>query len=611
MRLKSFIHTLMILTLAISVAGCLFTSCSESEKKHSAKLEKAIDLFYLENKNDSVLMLLETLPAEKLSAGEVQLATIFRAAAVCETGKPDSALTILRTVDQDKLPKEISYYYGSILGLIRFRQFQPEEAYHSLITLDSEASSDIRAVALTERLISRIMIYYGDDKNAIDWLMHSRRNFEKAGLEKSVAINNRLLGNISVRLKLYGEARQQLDSAISVFKKYNDGAELFFAYAEMTEYFIRQNKPDSALQFIAKARNAFDVTSYKSMLALLSNNRGEIEKLKGNYPAAIQMFDSTLRLGTGYYYSQIRTQTAFLNLAEIYNRTEQPDSARKYALNALNTVSGKQKDKIKYAVYYQLAKSYVTTDITKMQAYMDSAIYHLDKYQASQSVDLIRYFNTRKDLKDSHDMIEELKAAAIKYRINFLILILFVIFIVSAMMHIFYVQKDRNKALRMLVQKNLKLLEKEVSQQQEAWNRQNNNLKKKIHNGNDEEKLQAIYTSFIHWLSDEGNFRRKDLTLSVASKELNTNRDYLSRAINEQNLHFNDLVNKYRVMEIIRVFSTPSDPRNKLTLQILATEVGFNSNSVFIDAFRRITGMTPTRFKEHLTETDTQPKVNN
>ena len=116
MKPKSFF--LLNISLALSAAGWLFTACSDSEQIHSQKLGKAIDLFYLENKNDSVLQLLDELPAEKLSFSEIQLAAIFRAAAVCEAGKPDSAMTVLKQIEPGKLHKDTRYYYESILGLI-------------------------------------------------------------------------------------------------------------------------------------------------------------------------------------------------------------------------------------------------------------------------------------------------------------------------------------------------------------------------------------------------------------------------------------------------------------------------------------------------------------
>lgn len=598
---------LMSILLAASAAGWLFTACTDRKPKLPEKLAEAMDLFYLENRNDSVLLLLDELATEKLPAEDAQLAIIFRAAAICETGKPDSAMKILKGIKPEKLSGNIQYYYGSIRGLIEFRQFKSEEAYITLLSLNNDEAADIRAQALAERTSGRILIQYGDDKNAVDWLISSRNNFEKAGLEKSVAVNNRFLGNISIRLNQYEQALPYLNSAIAVFKKHADEAELFYAYVEMIDYYIRQNRPDSALHYVTKARNSFGVTHDKTMQALLYNNRGEIEKLKGNYAGAIEMFDSTLQLGSGYYYTEVRRQTAYLNLAEVYNKLKQPEQARKYALEALNAVNGNQKNNIKYAVYYQLARSYAPDDADRMQVYMDSAIFYLQKHHISQSVDMIQFFDTRQQLHRSQHRIEELKAKNTRNRTLFLIAGFVLFVIIAALAALSEVQKDRNRALRMLVEKNIKLLQEEVRQEKAAWRRNNNTSKRKTNSDNDQEKIRTIYVGFIHWLNDEGNFRRNDITLSIAARELNTNREYLSRAINRQDLHFNDLVNKYRVMEVIGIFSNPADVRNKLTLQVLATEVGFNSNSVFIDAFRKVTGMTPTQFREHLNEN--QPKL--
>lgn len=606
--MKPSYHTFLLSILfAASAAGWLFTACTDRKPKLPEKLAEAMDLFYLENRNDSVLLLLDELATEKLPAEDAQLAIIFRAAAICETGKPDSAMKILKGIKPEKLSGNIQYFYGSIRGLIEFRQFKSEEAYITLLSLNNDEAADIRALAFNQRTLGRIMLNYGDDKNAIDWLLQSRHNYETAGLDKSIAVNDKFIGNIYVRFNLYDQALPYLHAAVSSFIKHNDGAELFYAYVVLTELNLRQNRLDSAELYIRKARLAYDVTRDKTMQALLYNNRGEIEKLKGNYAGAIEMFDSTLQLGSGYYYTEVRRQTAYLNLAEVYNNLIQPEQARKYALEALNAVNGNQKNNIKYAVYYQLAKSYAPDDADRMQVYMDSAIFYLQKHHISQSIDMIQFFDTRQQLHRSQHRIEELKAKNTRNRTLFLIAGFVLFVIIAALAALSEVQKDRNRALHMLVEKNIKLLQEEVRQEKAAWRKNNNTSKRKTNSDNDQEKIRTIYVGFIHWLNDEGNFRRNDITLSIAARELNTNREYLSRAINRQDLHFNDLVNKYRVMEVTGIFSNPADVRNKLTLQVLATEVGFNSNSVFIDAFRKVTGMTPTQFREHLNEN--QPKL--
>ena len=71
----------------------------------------------------------------------------------------------------------------------------------------------------------------------------------------------------------------------------------------------------------------------------------------------------------------------------------------------------------------------------------------------------------------------------------------------------------------------------------------------------------------------------------------------LSQVINESmNQNFFDFVNSYRIEEAKRIFLDPSSHR-KTVLEVLY-DVGFNSKSVFNSAFKKHTGMTPTRFKK-------------
>ena len=104
----------------------------------------------------------------------------------------------------------------------------------------------------------------------------------------------------------------------------------------------------------------------------------------------------------------------------------------------------------------------------------------------------------------------------------------------------------------------------------------------------------------IQWLETDKNFSRREITLDTVAKELNTNREYLSRAISEQNLRFPDLINKYRVEEVIAILSDPNNHSNKYNLAVIGNQAGFNSNSVFIEAFRKQTGMNPAQFRENI-----------
>jgi len=87
------------------------------------------------------------------------------------------------------------------------------------------------------------------------------------------------------------------------------------------------------------------------------------------------------------------------------------------------------------------------------------------------------------------------------------------------------------------------------------------------------------------------------LSLNDLANKLSLSARYLSQVINDSlNQNFFDFINSYRIEEAKRLFSHPAQ-RRKTVLEILF-EVGFNSKSVFNNAFKKHTGFTPTEFKK-------------
>ncbi len=85
------------------------------------------------------------------------------------------------------------------------------------------------------------------------------------------------------------------------------------------------------------------------------------------------------------------------------------------------------------------------------------------------------------------------------------------------------------------------------------------------------------------------------LTLTNVSKKLLVSVPYLSRIVNESfNANFCDFINQYRIEESKRLLKQL--PINNKTILAVAYESGFNSKSSFNTAFKRQTGMTPTKF---------------
>jgi len=91
-------------------------------------------------------------------------------------------------------------------------------------------------------------------------------------------------------------------------------------------------------------------------------------------------------------------------------------------------------------------------------------------------------------------------------------------------------------------------------------------------------------------------YRDSLLTLKDVANKSAVPPHYISQILNESlNEKFYDYVNKYRIEESKRILSDHS--RNEKTILEVLYDVGFNSKSVFNNAFKKYVGMTPSEFK--------------
>ncbi|MEI6684060.1 MAG: helix-turn-helix domain-containing protein [Bacteroidota bacterium] len=107
-------------------------------------------------------------------------------------------------------------------------------------------------------------------------------------------------------------------------------------------------------------------------------------------------------------------------------------------------------------------------------------------------------------------------------------------------------------------------------------------------------------------LMKEKYYLNEKLTIDVLADKLETNSKYLSQLINEsQQKNFYTYINTFRVTEAQRLLNERQ--HQKYSIQGIALMAGFSSKSSFNEAFRRITGMTPSEYVENNNKTETTP----
>ena len=112
-----------------------------------------------------------------------------------------------------------------------------------------------------------------------------------------------------------------------------------------------------------------------------------------------------------------------------------------------------------------------------------------------------------------------------------------------------------------------------------------------------EDDQDRYLTRFTELMEKEKMFNDAELTLNKISELLQINPKYLSLILNKH-LHssFPDIINKYRIETTRQLLEN----NRYMTIQQIMYEVGYNSKSSFNKHFKRITGCTPSEYREKL-----------
>ncbi|WP_426483720.1 helix-turn-helix domain-containing protein [Flavobacterium sp. 2] len=101
------------------------------------------------------------------------------------------------------------------------------------------------------------------------------------------------------------------------------------------------------------------------------------------------------------------------------------------------------------------------------------------------------------------------------------------------------------------------------------------------------EKLENI-------MNEKGLYKNPNLNLQELSREINISSHQLSQFLNNNlGKNFTSFVNEFRINEACKIITS----NDKLTLESVGYDVGFNSKSTFFAAFKKHTGTTPLNYQ--------------
>lgn len=108
-------------------------------------------------------------------------------------------------------------------------------------------------------------------------------------------------------------------------------------------------------------------------------------------------------------------------------------------------------------------------------------------------------------------------------------------------------------------------------------------------------KLQDIRIK-LEQFENKKDFLRKNITMESLAKDLETNRDYLSKSVNElKGKNFSQYLNELRIRYVVDELNN-NERLRKYTISAIADDIGYNNSESFSNAFKKITGTLPSYY---------------
>ncbi len=110
----------------------------------------------------------------------------------------------------------------------------------------------------------------------------------------------------------------------------------------------------------------------------------------------------------------------------------------------------------------------------------------------------------------------------------------------------------------------------------------------------DDEAVNQLDEKLLNLLNEEKHYLEADLSLQKLADLLDTRPNYLSQVINTKHkCNFREFINGYRIIEAKKLLEDPY-----LKIEAVAYDSGFNSLSTFNATFKKVTGMTPSKYRK-------------
>ncbi len=408
------------------------------------------------------------------------------------------------------------------------------------------------------------------------------------GSEEYLNIEN-LLGDIYYRTGMYEQALTAYQNIYKEFVK-QDKWNYWRPFVLMnnmgligivtSDYQLAENWFSKSLE---KARQYLMVPEKNNIIAYILVKLMQVNIEKESYDVARNYLQQILSIPQDQFYTDVHQELLFWKSMLLLKEGD-ADGALEQVQALLDY--GKKRQA---AVRFKTEVNLLLSQIYKAQGKRQLALQHLEKYTVVND-SLMKYNHSIRSLlllaeKDHKLTREKLKAAKRQelWLFSFIAIILLALVIVVLLYRRLYLSK-----LKMVDN----AMEKELKGEKQSVSTRFNELPK------DTEQQEGTFQLLFQLdelINEKKIYLDPDLNIQKTADYLSTNRTYLSTAINNTyNMNFPTYINRLRIQESIHLIAE-GFTKNQ-TLEALASQSGFANRVVFVTAFKKYTGVTPSFF---------------
>ena len=436
------------------------------------------------------------------------------------------------------------------------------------------------------------------------------------------------IGNIYASMNDIKRALHYYTTGYEAAKETNDiDRQWGFSTNIVAAYCMLQEVDNAKAFFDVQMKIPYENTEIKRYYFL--NNQAYIAMAEDNsrmaeyYLKKVMAFAKERHMNTMYYVGPL------VELGKIYlQRKNSREAIKCFEIARDSVLRMENKDRL-VSIFQAMSEAY------RKSGNADSAEAYRRRYLAmSDSIFNISQFNLANgklfeyENKENKARIDSLTSQ------NYIQLFVILVFVVFAMaVTLLYValrRKARNlqEAQKMLVSKNEELMASDSHSRQllkryvEAMDKQkiqtgteipDNRMMQDADSGTDsigehedqrmglglsEELRNRLLNSITMILDDVSVISNSDFNLSMLAEKVGSNTKYVSWIINDvYGKNFKTVLNEYRIREACRRL-TDKDHYGNMTIQAIYEELGYNSAASFIQAFKKVNGMTPSVYQK-------------